>query len=281
VRGLLGSIIDTVLVRGLLALEAVYPMPARLGAPLPPGSSASAQADPVVLVGGFANSPSGWAEWRRSLEADGFRVFVFDPPTTGLGDMHDSARAVAAFIEQVRRRTGRRKVDVIGFSEGGLLTRMAIASHGALDAVDRAISLATPHLGVPLRPLHDALSGLRLLVRAVPPAAIQLLEGSELVGAVERSDRHLRSGAIGAPRYASIFSRTIDLLVWPHLAWLPGAFNIPVDDDRPGRAGPNHFEMLHTSDRSYEAARILLLDGSPRAAAIAGLRSLAGHAAQG
>jgi hypothetical protein len=32
--------------------------------------------------------------------------------------------------------------------------------------------------------------------------------------------------------------------------------------------------MLHTSDRAYEAARILLLDGSPRAAAMAGLASL-------
>lgn len=272
---LLGSIVDSVLVRGLLVIEHLFPMPARLGETLVGPARPTGQADPVILVGGFANSPSGWEEWRRSLVADGFQVFVFDPPTVGLGDMDRSAEAVAAFIEDVKRRTGRSKVDVIGFSEGGLLARMAIARLGALGSVDRAISLATPHFGVPMRGLYDALKGFSILRRAAPEAAIQLLDGSEVVTSIARDDAHLRSGEVaGAPRYASIFSRTIDLLVWPHAAWLPGAVNVPVQADQPWRSGPNHFEMLHTSDRAYEAARILLLDGSPRAAAIAGLSAL-------
>lgn len=271
VGNLLGSIVDTILVRGLLLIEQAFPMPARLGAPLDPARRLARLADPVVLVGGFANLASGWNEWKRSLEADGFQVFVFDPPTVGLGDMEASARAVADFIAEVRRRTGR-TVDVIGFSEGGVLARMAVARLGSLGLVDRLISLATPHGGIPLSGLYDALASIGFLKRAIPVAAGQLVDGSELLERTSREDAHLRAGGHPqAPRYASIFSRTLDPIVTPMASWLEGSFNVPVAADQDWRTGPNHFEMFHTSDRAYEAARILLLDGNERDAARAGL----------
>jgi hypothetical protein len=268
---LLGSIVETVLVRGLLAFEAVFPMPARVGTPLPIGHARSRNADPVILVGGFANSASGWDEWKRSLEADGFQVFVFDPPTVGLGDMEHSAQAVADYILEVRRRTGR-KVDVVGFSEGGVLARMAVARLGALGSVDRLVSLATPHAGVPLSGLYHALKGFQLLERATPRAAIQLLDGSDLLLRIAREDEHLRRGRDPrAPRYASVFSRTLDPIISPWASALEGAVNVPVAADQWWRTGPNHFEMFHTSNRAYEATRALLLDAGTAEALRAGL----------
>jgi pimeloyl-ACP methyl ester carboxylesterase len=225
----------------------------------------------VVLVGGFANSASGWDEWKRSLEADGFQVFVFDPPTVGLGDMEDSAKAVAEYILEVRRRTGR-KVDVIGFSEGGVLARMAVARLGALGSVDRLVSLATPHEGVPLSGLYNALKGIGFLRRAMPESAIQLLDGSDLLLKIEQDDEHLRRGRHPlAPRYASVFSRTIDPIITPWSSAIDGAELVPVAADQSWRVGPNHFEMFHTSDRAYEATRTLLLDGTTAEAVRAGL----------
>ncbi|MCW2928207.1 MAG: lipase [Thermoleophilia bacterium] len=274
----LGSIIDTALVRGLLLIEHLFPLPARLGAQLPVGPRRAANADPVILVGGFANAPEGWNEWKRSLEADGFRVFVFDPPTVGLGDMEQSAQAVADFIADVRRRTGSAKVDVIGFSEGGVLARMAVARLGSLGSVDRLISLASPHRGIGLRPLFDAISGVGWLRAAMPEALVQLLTGSELLRAIEVQDAQLRLGPKRdprAPRYASIFSATTDLIVHPASSWLPGAWNIPVASDSGRGAGPSHFGMYHLSDRAYEAARVLLLDGDPRDAVRAGTGDVA------
>jgi pimeloyl-ACP methyl ester carboxylesterase len=268
----LGSIIEAVLVRGLLVIEHAFPMPARLGSQLVPGHGAPRDADPVVLVGGFANAQSGWDEWRRSLEADGFQVFVFDPPTTGLGDMDDSAAAVAAFIQDVKRRTGRSKVDVIGFSEGGLLARAAVARLGCLGSVDRLISLATPAGGVSMRGLYDALRGFGTLLAATPTAAIQLLEGSDLLTRIEREDHELRANAARdprAPRYASLFSRTWDMVVTPWSGLVSGMLNIPVFGDRGGE-GPSHFSMYHLSDRAYSAARTLLLDGHDEDAVAAG-----------
>lgn len=269
---MLGRIVETVLVRGLLVIEHVFPMPARLGPPLPLGVARAANADAVVLIGGFANSVEGWNEWKRSLQADGFQVHVFDPPRYGLGDMEEAAAAVAAFIAKVRRLTGR-KVDVIGFSEGGILARMAVARLGALGDVDRLVSLATPHAGVPLRGLYEALRGIRALREATPPAAVQLLQGSQLLERVERDDHELRLGRTDprAPRYASIFSMSPDPVVTPWSSWLPGALNVPVRRDSGGASGPSHFGMFHTSDAAYEAARLLLLDHPPQAAVAAGL----------
>jgi pimeloyl-ACP methyl ester carboxylesterase len=261
---LLGSIIETVLVRGLLVIEHAFPMPVRLGTQLVPGHGAPRDADPVVLVGGFANAASGWDEWRRSLEADGFQVFVFDPPTTGLGDMDESASAVAAFIQDVKRRTGRAKVDVIGFSEGGLLARAAVARLGCLGSVDRLISLATPSGGVAANGIYEALRGMKTLLDATPRAAIQLLAGSDVLTRIEREDNGLRLAEQRdprAPRYASLFSRTWDMVVTPWSGLVHGMLNIPVAGDHGGE-GPSHFSMYHLSDRAYEAARTLLLDGS-------------------
>jgi pimeloyl-ACP methyl ester carboxylesterase len=260
----LGTVVNSVLTRGLVAIEQAFPMPARLGAQLAPGTGARPGADPVVLVGGFDNEMSGWDEWRRSLIADGFQVFVFDPPTVGLGDMDESAAAVAAFIQDVKRRTGRAKVDVIGFSEGGLLARTAVARLGCLGSVDRLISLASPAGGVPANGIYDVLKGFRFLLDATPKAAIQLLTGSDVLRRVEAEDRDLRMPASRdprAPRFASLFSRTLDMVVTPWSGSVPGMLNIPVWGDR-GGLGPTHFGMYHLSDRAYEAARTLLLDGS-------------------
>jgi hypothetical protein len=269
--GMLGSIVDTVLVRGLLVIEHLFPMPARVGAPLGIGVARRANADPVILVGGFANSASGWDEWKRSLQADGFDVYVFDPPTVGLGDMEQSAQAVAAFIADVRRRTGRR-VDVVGFSEGGVLARMAVAKYGALGSVDRLTSLATPHAGVPLSGLYSALGALGFLRRALPTSAAQLLDGSDLLARATREDEHLRLGRDPrAPRYASVFAMVPDPIVTPWSSWLAGAVNVPVRRNRGGIGGPTHFGMFHTSDNAYEAVRELLLDRPVQAALAAGL----------
>jgi pimeloyl-ACP methyl ester carboxylesterase len=217
-----------------------------------------------VLVGGFDNEMSGWDEWRRSLIADGFQVFVFDPPTTGLGDMDESAAAVAAFIQDVKRRTGRSKVDVIGFSEGGLLARTAVARLGCLGSVDRLISLASPAGGVAANGVYDVLKGFRMLLEATPKAAIQLLSGSDVLRRVEAEDRELRTSTTRdprAPRFASLFSRTLDMVVTPWSGFVPGMLNIPVWSNGRGE-GPTHFGMFHLSNRAYEAARVLLLDGS-------------------
>ena len=279
-RTILGRIVDAVLVNGLSALEQLVGMPARLGTP--PLAPAPRTADPVILIGGFANLASpGWDQWRQSLIADGFDVYVMEVPGTGLGDMYQAAHAVSQFITEVKRRTGRAKVDVIGFSEGGLLARMAVSECGNAGDVDRLISLATPHHGIPGRVLADPFSYVPVLGPAAPLSLEQMLMGSRLIRDLDVADAALRSG--GRIRYASIHSTTFDGAVTPSSAHLEGALDIPVTfragDMRFrlfGFGGPNHFEMFHYSSPAYEAARALLLDqdstgsAAPTTGAVAG-----------
>jgi len=263
-RTILGRIVDSVLVHGLSILEELVPMPARLStaAPMP----APRTADPIILVSGFANTVSpGWNQWRQSLVADGFDVYVIDLPTNGLGDMYDAARMVAEFIDEVKRRTGRRKVDVVGFSEGGLLARMAVSEYGRAGDVDRIITLASPNNGLSADRLANTFSYVPILGNATPLSIEQLLSGSRLIHDLTAADAGLRRN--GPVRYASIHSRSFDGATSPSSAHLDGALDIAVDF-RPGDhrfrlfgfGGPNHFDIYHYSSPAYDATRALLLD---------------------
>ncbi len=261
----IGSAVDTALVWGLRALEIAWPVPDRLGAPL--GSESSRRPgqgknrrDPVILIGGFANSAAGWSEWKKSLELDGFDVHVIELPTRGLGDMYESAQYVSEFIAQVKAKTGASKVDLIGFSEGGLLARMTVAHYGRVNDVDQLITLATPNGGVPLGPLHDAIKAIPLLGEAIPESAAQLMTGSALLRMLDRSDAAIRKS--GPVRYASVYAAGYDLFVTGKSGPLAGAKNYPINKKFLGiNFGPNHFAMYHLSHAAYEAARGFLLLG--------------------
>lgn len=256
---ILGSLVNGVLVHGLRLIEHAYPMPLRVGAPMP---RAGEGRDPVVLVSGFANSVRGWDEWKRSLELDGFDVHVVHLPTHGLGSMDDAARIVAEFVEDVRRRTGRAKVDLVGFSEGGLLSRMVVAHHGGAASVDQVVTIGSPHNGIPVGWLVDAVRAIPLLGSALPESIDQLTRGSGLLRALDRADRAIRES--GRVRYTSIFARHIDGFVTSAAARLTGAENVAVRGvGLLGKiTGPSHFSVYHTSDAVYEAARGALLAGA-------------------
>lgn len=253
------TLVQTVLAGGLRIVERIVPGPERLGAPLP--TPAPAGADPVVLVSGFANNPSGWDAWVRSLVADGFQVFVFHVPRNGLGDMHAASRALAAYIGQVRFASGRDQVDLVGFSEGGLLARMAVAEDGARAGVDEIVTMATPHNGLEYASLIDHLDWLPVLGAGVPIAARQMVRGSALLRQLDAADVALR--AHGPVRYASVHQAGFDGFVSSAAASLAGAVNVVVRDRSLlaifGLGGPDHYSMYRRSDAAYTAVRAVLL----------------------
>jgi pimeloyl-ACP methyl ester carboxylesterase len=245
--------------RGLKALEIAWPEPYRLGHEL----RAPANADPVILVAGYANTDTpGWDEWSRSLTLDGFRTFLNPPPTHGLGDMYASAVALADYIEQVKRATGAKHVNVIGFSEGGLLARMAASEFGEASSINRIITLASPHNGIHMNGVVDAVNAISPFGSPFPDSTMQLVRGSALIRRLDAADAAER--AHGHIRYWSIHSRVGDGFVSPWAARLAGAVDVPIGPDGwwHGFGGPTHFGMYHLSDKAYEAARGALLTGA-------------------
>ncbi|MEV4467203.1 alpha/beta fold hydrolase [Micromonospora echinofusca] len=125
-------------------------------APAPAGESvtstaaeiaAAAAGNPVIVVGGLSGIASAYGPLASRLRVDGYRVWVYQLPNLGLGDIPTSARAFSSFVGQVRASTGAAKVDVVAHSEGGLVSRYFIKSLGGTSSIDRYVSLGTPQYG--------------------------------------------------------------------------------------------------------------------------------------
>lgn len=106
----------------------------------PPGANdftcrpSAAHPRPVILLHGFAaNMTESWQTVSPLLRNAGYCVFALtygtyapiDPSgrVGGLDCIENSASQLAAFVTKVRSATGARKVDLVGWSEGGWLAR--------------------------------------------------------------------------------------------------------------------------------------------------------------
>ncbi|MFG2296966.1 esterase/lipase family protein [Streptomyces sp. NPDC048603] len=131
-----------------LALGAALlaPPSARAAVPAPDRTAAR---NPVVLVHGYNADPGVWGALREDLRAAGYA----DSELFSWGyDTHQSVNEVlsgrlAAYVEDVRRRTGAARVDVVAHSFGSLVTRWYVKFGGGDRTVDRWVSLAGPNHG--------------------------------------------------------------------------------------------------------------------------------------
>jgi len=232
---------------------------AALGTQLPgtPAPGAGTGQDPVVLVNGFTVHPESLQLLARALRRDGFRVFVPELPNNAMDRIEDTAKYLAAYVEWVRRETGAPRVDLVGYSEGGLVNRAYAKWFGGAGVVDSSITLGTPHSGVTFRGLGQIIEGVGLLRGIVPEAAQDMIPGSDFL---------LRLHA-GAPpssegvRYTAIYSLGFDGIVWPAASGaMEGARNIALKRERwwPLGTGPHHIRMPGSTE-TYEAIRGALL----------------------
>ncbi|WP_369250821.1 esterase/lipase family protein [Streptomyces sp. R41] len=152
---------------------------------------------PVVLAHGtLGDRESVWRKAAPALRAAGHRVFRLNygelptlPRLYGLGDIRNSARELADFVDRVLADTEAAKVDLVGHSQGGILPHYYLKFLGGAGKVRRVVGIAPSSHGVDV-------AGLTALVRQVPgvqgvvedqvlfrvsPAFTQLLHDSEFV----------------------------------------------------------------------------------------------------
>lgn len=107
---------------------------------------------PVLLVHGIDDDASAFDVMRERLEREGWpHVHALSlVPNDGSEGVPALARQVAREAEALRTRTGARRVDVVGFSMGALVTRYWLQLHGGRLVVRRYISISGPHAGTQL-----------------------------------------------------------------------------------------------------------------------------------
>ncbi|WP_338484330.1 alpha/beta fold hydrolase [Streptomyces sp. SCSIO 75703] len=111
---------------------------------------------PVVLLHGFFDNRSVFLLLRRALAQQGrHRVesVNFSPLTC---DVRVAAALLDRHVEEICRRTGSERVDIVGHSLGGLIARYYAQRLGGDRRVRVLVTLGTPHAGTRVVPLADA-----------------------------------------------------------------------------------------------------------------------------
>ncbi len=251
--------VDRLLAGVVTAVERLDPSPFLLGGRHgTAGYERARSAPPVVLVSGFANSPHSWRRYAASLAADGFRVYVVDLPGRGLIDMHASVGQLQLALQRIRAHAGQDELSLVGFSQGGLLSRMHAELGAGDQAIEAIVTLATPHNGADglVGGLGRMLARIPGLRRIVPPSLAQLIAGSEVIAQLQLAQSTRGLARVGrGPRYTSVFAGVSDGLVSARAAQIPNGMNVSL---RPSLLN-NHYGVLNWSGAAYEAVRGALL----------------------
>lgn len=184
--------------------------PSRIRSPLPdvhvPGvndpACRSAERPVVLLPGTFSTVQSNFTALAAALQAGGRCVYGLNYGLAGVAPVRASATAAAGFVQDVRAATGADQVDVVGFSQGGLVLRTALRLDGLAPAVATAVLIAPSFHGS----TADLLTG---VPAAACPACADQTAGSALLTELDAG------GDLDGPvRYATISSRD-DTVVTP------------------------------------------------------------------
>jgi triacylglycerol esterase/lipase EstA (alpha/beta hydrolase family) len=221
----------------------------------PPGANdfgcrpSRAHPQPVVLAHGLlANQTVNWRTIAPYLKNRGFCVFsltygtkesvnsgVYQPG--GLEKMQSSARELKRFVARVRHRTGARKVDIVGHSEGSLMPDWYVRFLGGARSVDDYVAM-TPLWGgtdpaglATLNTIATTLGlgpGLAASIDQVCTSCRQFLQGSRFM-------QRLHTKGITSRRvtYTNIVTKN-DELVMPYTSGIlpkaPNVTNVVLQD---------------------------------------------------
>jgi triacylglycerol lipase len=113
--------------------------------PLP---ALAAERNPVLLIHGIDDTRAVMEPLGRYLEERGWRRFAFDMvPSNGQIGFEALARQIQAQVAAVRAQTGAAKVDIVGFSLGGMVARVYLQELGGAAEVERLVTISSPHQG--------------------------------------------------------------------------------------------------------------------------------------
>jgi triacylglycerol esterase/lipase EstA (alpha/beta hydrolase family) len=101
---------------------------------------------PVLLVPGYNGTPASLDRLAARLRSAGREVVVVGLPDRGTGDLRASAGVLAAAVD----RTGAARVDLVGFSAGGVAVRVLLADPARALRARRVVLLGAPNHGTEL-----------------------------------------------------------------------------------------------------------------------------------
>ena len=205
----------------------------------PPGANvrctpSAAHPYPVILTEGtFASMYNSFGALAPDLANNGYCVYAFNYgqtlPLTGIyatGDIAASAGQLATEVTRVLTATGASKVDIVGWSQGGMMPRYYINDLGGAAKVNMLVGLAPSNYGTTLDGLVTDISELgalglfTALLSVTCPACAEQLQGSPFLRSLDASP------TAAAVKYV-VIETSGDEVVTPYTnAFLPAAANV-------------------------------------------------------
>jgi triacylglycerol esterase/lipase EstA (alpha/beta hydrolase family) len=170
----------------------------------------------VLLVPGFGGSRTALDRLADRLRSTGRSATVVALPGDGTGDLIQQAGTLDAAARKALDG-GSPSVDVVGYSAGGVVTRIWVDRFDSAKQARRIVTLGSPLHGARVAGEGAALGG-----NACPTACRQLAPGSDLL---KRLDG--RSLPQGLP-WLSVWTENDETVQPPDSARLDGAVNVPL-----------------------------------------------------
>jgi triacylglycerol lipase len=170
----------------------------------------------VVMVPGYGGNRAAFIALAEQVRADGRRAVIVDLPSGGTGDLVTQAATVDDTVRELLDE-GAPSVDVVGYSAGGVATRVYLDRGRTAPAVRRVVTL-----GSPLRGAELAAAGGALVPGACPRACQQLAPGSALLTG-------LATAPPGLP-WLSLWTADDETVTPPDSAELPGTDAVRLQD---------------------------------------------------
>lgn len=183
---------------------------------IPAGYPDQSKPGPVVLVPGYGGNTAALTTLAGRIRATGRAAEVLPLPDGGTGDLTVQVRALDSAVH-AELAGGAASVDVIGYSAGGVVTRLWVAQDGGAHEARRVVTL-----GSPLHGAQIAAVGADLVPGACPTACQQLAPGSALLRQLDAQPL-----PAGLP-WLSLWSEDDQTVTPPDSARLAGAVNVPV-----------------------------------------------------
>ena len=188
-----------------------------------PGSRSAVPQDrpgPVLLVTGFGGDTARLGSLAAVLRRHGRDAEVVPSLDNGTGDLHEQARNLDVAV-RARLAAGAPSVDLIGYSAGGVVTRIWLEDFDGAEHTRRVVTLGSPHHGTRVARLAVALAS-----SYCPTACQQLVPDSSVLSGLPDTPT--------GPAYTSLWTRDDEIVTPADSARLDGAVNIELQAVCPG-----------------------------------------------
>jgi triacylglycerol lipase len=209
-RILLLSVAAAVLVAALAVVAA------RLTGGDPSARPDQARPGTVLLVPGYGGGRGALSRLAQRLSEAGRTAKVITLPGDGTGDLRLQAEALEQAV-RAELSGGAPSVDIIGYSAGGVVTRLWVDRHDGAAVARRVVTL-----GSPLHGARIAGEGSAFAPGACPQACRQLAPGSDVLTGIDEEPL-----PDGLP-WLSVWTENDETVQPPDSARLDGAVNVSL-----------------------------------------------------